>query len=405
MLSIIIRNIKRYKYKSMITLLICVSLVFLLNLYFGNINQNKSQLDNLANITPVSCQITNLNGSRSSIIVIPENVVDGLQASTHIKEPKFTVRLMAGIGEFPIEEWKENLKIFAMGANTATANPGMSADNIKLSPSEQAAFFASSDNICLASESLMNKNNWQIGDTVSLTFYYYDYNDPTQLYCLPLEFIDVKIVGYMTGDIAGADQMPIDILLPLETVRQSYHRNNLPFSADSGEFHLADPLNLNAFKEAMDELGFMEKVPTSQDAYQGNALTINDTVFRSLASQLRQSIDVLSAFFPLICITVVIIGYITSFLLSGSRQKDLALMRGLGVSASKGVSVLFIEQMILVLTGLIIGSIVSLLFAQRLRIIIEVNLIIFAGYLIGSLAALYRMGKHTAMQLLFAKER
>ena len=404
MFFMILRNIKRHRYTSMMTAAICLFLVALLNLYFGNISENERQLSDLAKITSIQCKVTNLNGSRSSGLVISEEATDKILASPYVKDKKYTLRMMAGIGEFSIEEWESRLTLFAMGANEAAANVGFTSENVKMEIAEQEAFFASSDPVCIVSDKLMEKEGWKVGDIVPINFYYYDYSDPRLVHCFPLEVVDLKISGEMDSGISGSEQMPIDIMVPIETMRVRYHRNQKTFSVDSMGFYATDPLKINELKNEMKEIGFMDKIPAAEDAYQGNALTVNDTVFRSIASQLRQSIDILYAFFPLILITICIIGYITSFLLIGSRQKEFALMRGLGVSALRGVWLLFFEQMILVLLGVIIGSVAALLMRQEYMVVMKVNLIVFAGYLMGSLVALVRIGKRTTMRLLFEEE-
>lgn len=67
---VIIRNIYRNKYKSIITVIICTCLVLLLNVYLGNIESNERQLEELPEAVPVYCIVTSLNGNRQAGLAI-----------------------------------------------------------------------------------------------------------------------------------------------------------------------------------------------------------------------------------------------------------------------------------------------------------------------------------------------
>ncbi|GEM_PF-7038847 len=48
-----------------------------------------------------------------------------------MKIPAFTIRMVAGFGDFPIEEWREKLNLNVVGANTMDAITGLSKEMIK----------------------------------------------------------------------------------------------------------------------------------------------------------------------------------------------------------------------------------------------------------------------------------
>lgn len=400
---IIVRNIYRNKYKSIITVIICTCLVLLLNVYLGNIESNERQLENLPEAVPVYCIITSLNGNRQAGLSIKGDLVEKLRESSHVKEDAYTVRMMGGIGEFAIEDWKENLNLHIIGTNHVNAIPGFTSENIQMNQEEQDAFFSSSLAECIVSSSLMEQKEWKVGNQISLTLYYYTYDDMKGIDITPLELITVKIVGEMEPSFAVTDQMPPDILMPMETVKESYERKYIPFSVDSASFYVSNPLKLNEFKEEMKSFGFMGKAPSARDSYQGNALTVKDSVFISLASQLQQTISMLYSFFITICITIMIIGYITSFLLIGSRQKEFSLMRALGVRARGCFGILWLEQFLLVLTGGVIGSAICIVF-QGIRTVLIADILILISYLLGVCVALWRLGRKNTVELLFMED-
>lgn len=399
---IVIRNIYRNKYKSIITISICICLVLLLNVYLGNINSNERQLNSLPEVVPVHCMVTSLNGNRQAGLVIKGEVIEKLRQSSHVKEDAYTVRMMGGIGEFDIQDWKEHLNLNIIGINHVNAVPGLASDNIHMNQEEQKTFFSSSSTECIVSSSLIEERGWKVGDNISLNLYYYTY-DIKGIDITPLELLTVKIAGEMEPTLTMTEQMPPDILLPLETIKESYERNNVPFSADSASFYISNPLLINEFKEEMESIGLMAKVSSAMDSYQGIALTVKDSIFISLASQLQQTISMLYNFFLTICITIVIIGYITSFLLIGSRQKEFSLMRALGVGAWGCFRILLLEQFLLILTGGIIGSILCIGF-QSAKTVLMAAALILISYLLGVSMALWRLGRRNTVQLLFMED-
>ena len=168
-------------------------------------------------------------------------------------------------------------------------------------------------------------------------------------------------------------------------------------------FYVADPLQINAFKEEMKSLGLVEKNGTQRDSYQGSALTVQDTLFISLAENLQETINIFKSFFGIICITILGVGYIVSTLLMASREKEFALMRAQGARKMQCIGVFWLEQFYLALAGIIIGDIVCLIF-QNIDIVLIADAVIAAGYMSGCTLALFRMGKTNTMQLLFRTE-
>jgi hypothetical protein len=375
----------------------------MLNLYLKNLDSSTYQLKSLPSVTSVYCRITNLNGSLEVGLEIKEDVVDKLQSSDQVKDAAFTLRLLAGEGEFPIEEWRENLTLIVAGTNRITAIAGLSPENIHMQEDKED-FFASSAPVCLVSESVMEKHQWRIGDTISLNLFYQYYDDRNQLHYEPLELLPVKIIGTMEAISSSTGQMPPNILLPFETLRESFHRQQAPFSADSAFFYVADPLKLNVFKDEMRSFGLMERTPAADYNYQGIALAVRDSTFRTLAGQLRQSIDTLQSFLPLIGITIICIGYIASFLLINSRQKEFALMRALGASRGTCSLVFLMEQLLLILIGEIIGGGGAFLLFNSITAVAVAGSIFLISYLLGCMVSLWRMGRTSVTEALFSRE-
>lgn len=406
-LDTILRNVIRHKTKSIINIGICIFVVLLLNIYLGNMESNRKQLASLPEAIPVYARIVNLNGSKESGLEIQEDLLDKLQASPHVKDEKFTNTLIAGEGEFEIEDWEANLNINLIGTTSILAIPGLTQDLITLREGTDDNFLLSSVQSCIVSEEMMQQRNWQVGDKIQLTLYYYIHINNYQIDCRPLELLDFEIVGSMGNFVGEAGQLglPPNILIPFDTVKASYHRMGVPFTADSASFYVADPLQLNEFKKEMRSFVLLGKVATAEESYKGIALIVRDSMFISAASKLQQGNAVLIGFLPVVFVTIIFIGYITSTLLMDSRQMEFALMRSLGMSFPLCFGILFLEQFILVLVGEFIGGILSFYVSLGdFKVMMVVGGMFLITYLLGSAVALWRFGKKSVMEALFQAE-
>lgn len=399
---IIARNIARNKKKSIITILVCIFLVTAVNTYLGNMQSNRNQLMNLPEVMPVYCQITNLNGSKSTGIWIDEVLAGSLITSSKVKDAAYGIRMMGGIGDFPDEKWREMLTLSVEGVSCMEAVPGLTWENLELNKGEDS-FFQSSDAKCIVSSALMQKQQWKNGQEIPLNLYYYEYNDEEGIHCYPLEILNVTIVGEMDIVTEGVGAIPPDILIPIGFLRESYARENVPFQPSHFSFYVADPLALNDFKSEMKALGLMERNVMANDSFEGCALNVRDTVFVSMADKLQKTIQIFERFLGIICLTIFGVAYIVSTLLMDSRVREFALMRAMGESALKCMAILWKEQLCLILTGFLIGDAVCLLF-QNISTVLLSDAMIAVPYMAGCTVALLRTGKRSTMQLLFAAQ-
>lgn len=81
-------------------------------------------------------------------------------------------------------------------------------------------------------------------------------------------------------------------------------------------------MDLNGFKEEMQEIGLKEIIPEADTSYTGYALVVRDADFIASATHLRHSIELLQAFLPVVCILVLMIGYVVSYLAGNSRREN-----------------------------------------------------------------------------------
>lgn len=326
----------RQRARTLLHLMICAATMIFLGIYMGNLTENQQQLYHLAKKVPVEATIINLSGGRESGLFIKESLFDGVMDSKHTQDPLFTLQMSA-------EEKGQELTILAM-----TALDGYEE------------LFASKEKSCVITSGLSDSLKLEKGDTLTLNLQYYKLDAETHLswQILPLETVRYKIAG-----IADTNSAPAQVMIPMETARESYRNQDVPFFVSSGSFRVKDPLKLNAFKKEMEDIGFLEIIPQAQGALEGFALTVKDETFIRASKSISEGLRTLRLFFPVMCAGLAGAGLITAYLLAASRQDEYRIQRLLGMSRTDCLAVYLTEQAATELTGGLAGGALSILVA------------------------------------------
>lgn len=398
-----ITNIKRYQKKTIINLLICMVVVVLLNLILGGLESNRKQLADLPEVIPINAQISNLNGTLQTGLVIREDKVDYLLQSEYIADPAISIVLSATQGE-SLEDKPDVLSsIDTVGITRLEAISGITEQDVTLAPDASLDFLQSDIPSCLVEQRFLEQNNWQIGQTIPLTIYY-DYLDKYS------EYMTQRLGAedyYIAGSILSTEGESVpNIIVPFRWAREAFKQLNIPFVANAASFKVKNPLQLNEFKKEMKQtLHMLEINPMSDYAYAGNALALNDETFILSASRIKDNIGLLTGFLPFIFIIVVFIGYITSYLLIQNRRGQYATMRSLGVSSRMCFFTLFMESIMVELTGGILGTLISFLLTRQFGLLQLYTFLIFMFcYICGTTAALYLLGRISVMKALAQRD-
>lgn len=395
-------SIKRRKTANLITVGISVVLVLLLNLYFGNIRSYQRQLSDLAENVPIFCQITNLNGTLVNGLFISEKTVEDLEQSSQVKDLSYMTVMMAGEGDFKDNDYSKYLNLYVVGANRAAAVGELTDDMINMDRESVDELLSSDKKECIVNENVLKKRGWEIGDRIILKCYYYDpASEFNKVEIHPIgSTMEVTVAGTMK-DIAGkTNAIATDIMIPSKTAQNLFHQSGLTFFADTVTFHVGNPLQLNTFKEDMRNIGLMETSAEAGDSYTGCALIVRDTNFITSAADLRHAIKLMQSFFPVVCILVLMIGYVVSFLSGNGRKEEVALLRLQGVKKGN-VSLLFLtEQITLVLAGTLIGDVILVLTEPSFSTMAVVNTLILVAYLIGAATAYGQVSRENVIYLL-----
>lgn len=406
MYSYVLCSMKKRKAANLVTVGISVMLVLLLNLYFGSIRSYQTQLSDLSENVPIYCQVTNLNGTMGNEIFISEQIVEALERSAYVKDLSYMTVVMAGEGDFKEAEYSKYLNLYVVGANNAAAVGEVTDDMFSLDAQSLDELLASDRMACIVNENVMKKRGWEIGDSITLKCYYYD--PASELYKVQIHpmggTVEVTIAGTMQETHAKTNAIRTDIIIPGRASRNLFAQFGLKFFADTVTFHVKDPLDLNGFKEEMQNIGLKQIVPEAETSYTGYALVVRDADFIASATHLRHSIELLQSFLPVVCILVLLIGYVVSYLAANSRREEFALMRLQGVKKIPAAFLFLAEQILLVLAGNAAGDVLVAPLASSLSGILAVNGVLLTAYLIGAAAAYGRMSMGSVVYLLSVQQ-
>lgn len=400
----ILKSIRRQKSRSILVVLVNLVLVVLLNLYFGLIGSYRTQLNDLAQNTPIKCTVTNPDGTIDVGIVVESACLSTLQSAKQIKGLDLSTHLKAGFGEFEDARWEENLNLDVSAVNRIDSS--VLPDNMKVYYQEgwDETLFAGSEKVCLLKKSDMEKQGYAYGDEVPFTVYYYLPNDEKRdVDILEFGYIHLKVVGEIDDSDPVESLHYPDMMVPFRTVWEEFEDRKVDFTADAASFYVRDPLALNAFKAEMEEIGLLEiyKGQGNNFSYKGSALYVQDGTFITMAGRLKTAIRILTAFLIPMGVLVFIVGYVISHLLASGRGREFALFRSLGVQQLSAVWVFWSEQLILVLVGNIMGCLSVLLIGQQgIREIATVCGAAFCGYMLGTTVALLLLAGNKPLQLL-----
>lgn len=373
------RNIRHSKIKSILVVFLCVCMITLLNLYWNNILTNREQLVELSKAMPIYCRISNQSGSMESGIFISDKIVIGLIESDYVEKQRFVARL-------------ETTELSIISTNTIDSIQGLTLDDIELADNISIDFLNSSIKFCLVNNEIMEQRNWEIGDTITLELLYENYLNQSEIVLEPLTQDSFRIVG-------SINEISPNIILPFEATREIFHKQGRDFYADSANFYVKDPLKLNQFKDEMKELGLISISPDDKGSYKGNSLFVEDAIFISTANRLVQVMNGYLAFLPVLIVAVVFIGYFISYLLIYARKKDFSIMRLIGFSKSQAFMVLFLELLLLVLSGVLVQTIFSVIYiSQNMLSIVITNLFFVLNFLFGGIISLLLLGNKKVME-------
>ncbi|NLG37367.1 MAG: ABC transporter permease, partial [Clostridiales bacterium] len=247
---------------------------------------------------------------------------------------------------------------------------------------------------CMVSTSLMEETGVRLGDTIRVataTGNMYRYNH-----------LDLRVVGSYVKQGSkdniycqlGAYIDPDQLTGDPEEMRVKLYR----YIFDSAVFTVADSERLGDFKTYLSEQGYSQVNRAGQIR---SFIVFGDKSLLTAVSTLTQQIRYIRILYPFLYILVGAIGFIVSYLISVSRRKEFATMRGLGAEPSCAFLSFFYEQSLLCLLGCSVGLAAWTLYARPSG---ALHIILTAGfavcYIIGCALSIRVMGRAAVLSIL-----
>ena len=113
----------------------------------------------------------------------------------------------------------------------------------------------------------------------------------------------------------------------------------------------------------------------------------------------------LAPLLPFLLALIACVGYLVTLLLLQSRKNEMALLRSMGLGRWKCFRIFFTEQLILVLTGIVAGSVFSVLLQGNYGWdSVLTGCLVGSCYMLGNSLALWKLMKVSVMEALFQAE-
>ena len=239
------------------------------------------------------------------------------------------------------------------------------------------------DESCLAGNQpvalVPSSYGYTLGSTMSLAF-----SIPTGY--APLQ---VKVVGLVPLSSESS------IFIPLQTLEAAYMQveDSIEFSLSSMVFSLTDSRKLQDFNAFLKGLKNTSRLN----------IRLDDEIFHGTIDPIQSNLKMLQGLYPVFFLAVAVIGFVLCFLLVRRRKQEFAVMRLLGEPGKQITAKALLEQTMLCLVGVVLGTVVVLAGGLGAFSILTCGGVVLC-YSIGSALAVMLMVRVNVMEILRDKE-
>ena len=400
---IVATNIRRYKRKSVLNLVLSMLTVMILAFYLGNMGSTRRLLAEMPENFTISGEIWNVCGEMNHGLFISYRVLDALYASPLIGDIAESAELT---GDMYIdnpngEDQNPGDGLSVVGINRTDCLEGLGEGDITWEDGMNWTVFQKSRDGCLVSDSFAKASGLSVGDTVTLDLARYSQGlagvTLTKEELTPGTFC----VAGIYREEAGRDGGNPEVLLPLDEVKDIYEENDIVYFASSLSFTVTDPMKLNEVKQELEGAGLKEIIYGSPSSYVGIGVKLADSMFIRSMESADRSLKLLESFLPFIFLIVAAAGYIIPSLLFQNRREEYAVMRALG-TGSRFCSLLFYAEHILpaaagALAGAVAGMAAGAVAVGDAFLVWGTYLVV---YMLGAAAAMWRFGRFSIAAVL-----
>ena len=314
----------------------------------------------------------------------------------------------AAVKRMPVVALTDSLTITSQGDKTR-------GENITWLSGYDDEDFRSANYIIVLPDRFMEENLLNFGDTIRVAFY-----EPDEYFGTMMEAYDFKVVGsYFQGSHEPVLYVPWSLLTQMSISSDQFYNllddpnegqldpdylapgEYLANFADAATLVPEDSRKLDDLRQYLEESGFSQVGVIRSNRL---AVVIEDKALADGLIAIQQHLAFLNFIIPILYILSGVIAFILSFLLTRNRLPEFAIMRSLGAKPVQGYLAFFLEQLLLLLIGIVPVALV-LYFNSTWGQAIQQNLLVFLGiYTLGILIAIAMMGKSKVLDILFTKE-
>ena len=364
--------ILRSPLKSILTIIFSISIIIFIGLYINNIKTLETSLKKLSQTIPVTEEICDISGSKTTGLEIDERKGNQIIFSQYVVQAKYTIQVVAN----NINN-QNNISTTLMGCNSIDALPLLYDDNIDFMSGNDSSFLTDDKNNCIVEAEFAKQNNIVLGQEITFSLSIYKYDSGVYL-TDNIDNIKMNVIGIYDYNSATNTS----IIVPVKSLARLVKESGNEVFYDSLKFELKDPGKLNEFKQDVKNIGFSNINSQSVQSVAGNSLIVYDNIYIENASNILDALQMYRLFEIPFIILMFVLYVLVIFLLIKNKQLEMAISLSLGQSKKAVNFNLFLEIEILSILGCLLGVLALALITD---IEIFSLLMIFFGFLILSI--------------------
>ena len=149
--------ILRSPLKSILTIIFSISIIIFIGLYINNIKTLETSLRKLSQTIPVTGEICDISGSKTTGLEIDERKGNQIISSQYVVQAKYTIQVVAS----NINN-QNNISTTLMGCNSIDALPLLYDDNIDFMSGNDSSFLTDDKNNCIVEAEFAKQNNMKV---------------------------------------------------------------------------------------------------------------------------------------------------------------------------------------------------------------------------------------------------
>lgn len=364
--------ILRSPLKSILTIIFSISIIIFIGLYINNIKTLETSLKKLSQTIPVTGEICDISGSKTTGLEIDERKGNQIISSQYVVQAKYTIQVVAS----NINN-QNNISTTLMGCNSIDALPLLYDDNIDFMSGNDSSFLTDDKNNCIVEAEFAKQNNIVLGQGITFSLSIYKYDSGVYL-TDNIDNVKMNVIGIYDYNSATNTS----IVVPVKSLARLVKESGNEVFYDSLKFELKDPGKLNEFKQDVKNIGFSNINSQSVQSVAGNSLIVYDNIYIENASNILDALQMYRLFEIPFIILMFVLYVLVIFLLIKNKQLEMAISLSLGQSKKSVNFNLFLEIEILSILGCLLGVLALALITD---IEIFSLLMIFFGFLILSI--------------------